>query len=847
LRTNKGILFRYLVLYTISGFVVVALETVWIRTLSLIIGNTVSAATAAICVFFVFAAIGNLLGGKIAKQTKQTALWYGSAEILFAVTALLLYPCSSFLPLANSITGFSALLNYISSAIILVAIPSLFAGISLPLLLQTFVWRSDARTGTGGLLYAGNLLGAATGVIAGGILLPMAYGYRSTIIIISILGILEGLLAILWRKHTINDDPDKSEISNKKPKKVATETSPEISAAGGYIILVASGCLGLGIELLILQYFRQFAIGSIYSVSAVLFTFLIGISAGSLCASLVSKTRFNSHQLLTFFLWASGLMCIVYTYVFHSILQNAVHHGGLIGSHDITLMKFASLTILKTTLIMLPLLICTGTIFPLAWEITEKRAVSQGSFFGKAVFVNKIGSALGAVLIPFAITPFLGLNPTLISIGFGFILIVVFLDIKFFAEMKKQISAIIIRLLAIFILILLCINIKSDLILSHSEKLLCSYNGAGSTTAVIEDDKNSRHIVLNHQYILNGTQHALTSQQNESWIPLMLTDHPGHVAFIGVASGISATAALDYPIAKLDAVEIIPDVVKAARTWFAPWNKALFEDKRSSVIIEDGRRVIAAATEKYDCVICDLVLPAGDATNDLYSKDFLTIVKNKLNNNGIFCLWLPMYQLNEEMAGIVLKTFASVYPCAIAVRGNLDPLQNILGLIGSSSPIDLSSETLQKRIASIPDSSVIRKSVFMRSEANFRLTLVGDLKAMQNNLSDSPITTDNNPVFAFRGPRPIPNGQILRALTYLKWASRIFSIKNFPSCNLGTTKADEIQAGLRAGNYYFAASVINLSIPVSPEAQIKRYKQTLEYLNTAKTLSPLSEVELNQD
>ena len=66
----------FMILYSLSGFAVMSMETIWIRTLALIIGNTVNAATAAICVFFIFAAFGNLIGGRLVHKTTKPAAWY---------------------------------------------------------------------------------------------------------------------------------------------------------------------------------------------------------------------------------------------------------------------------------------------------------------------------------------------------------------------------------------------------------------------------------------------------------------------------------------------------------------------------------------------------------------------------------------------------------------------------------------------------------------------------------------------------------------------------------------------------------------------------------------------------
>ena len=87
--------------------------------------------------------------------------------------------------------------------------------------------------------------------------------------------------------------------------------------------------------------------------------------------------------------------------------------------------------------------------------------------------------------------------------------------------------------------------------------------------------------------------------------------------------------------------------------------------------------------ETFDVITCDLFNPVREGTASMYSADFFKEALLQLNQDGVFCLWLPSYQLNRDTAGIIVSTFISVFPNAIMVRGNLDPLQPTIGLLGS--------------------------------------------------------------------------------------------------------------------------------------------------------------------
>ncbi len=72
----------------------------------------------------------------------------------------------------------------------------------------------------------------------------------------------------------------------------------------------------------------------------------------------------------------------------------------------------------------------------------------------------------------------------------------------------------------------------------------------------------------------------------------------------------------------------------------------------------------------------------------------------RLSEDGLFCLWLPLYQHDAQMAGTAIRTFTEVFPCVIAVRGNFDPLQPTMALLGSRKEFDLSQAYLKASLES---------------------------------------------------------------------------------------------------------------------------------------------------
>ncbi len=809
----------------------------WIHRIGLEIGNTCVSAAMVVSVFFISAALGNLTGCRLLRINKKPLTIYGISEICTGISSAILFPVASVLylyihPFANS-TTVTWPINLLY-ALSLAGIPAFFTGISFPAISDAFINTINHRTESGGKFYAGNLIGAAIGVIAGGIILPKYLGYTAAFFTISIIFIIIGITAIYYSRR-INADKNisaKTISTSKSKKKVVIEQKDERhinqntrTVVIGIAIIIGSGIFSIMLEMLIIAYFQQMATGSLYVISSILFAFILNLGIGSLLASTLRKKGISVVKLLSVMLIICGILALVYPLIFNFMLEQGIFRQN----------NQINYIVIISALILAPFLISVGTIFPLAWEMIETAAKHQGQAMGHASVLNKIGSAVGAIAGPFILVPVIGLTGAVMSAGCGYLVLAIFV------KPEKQIIRGI-----IFVAIIVCTWLTWGKMvpfkLQNGETLKAIYQGPDGVVGVVDDDTGSRHIVLNGTYTLNGTGRAYKSQQHESWVPLLFTPNPQRVTFIGMASGISADAALDFPISHLDAIELVPDVVKAAKQHFNKWNNRLFTDKRANVIINDGRYVISSSPKPYDTIIIDLLHPALEGTASLYSADFLSKVSGKLTPDGLCCLWLPLYQLNEELAGIILKTFINSFPSCIAVRGNFDPGQPIIGLIGANRPINISDEYLQHRLHSIKGNAGIKSSPFMRSTENARLLLLGDLKNISEDFKKYPQTTDNHPAFVYQSLKYIPENTVIRGIKLLYWFGNRFKSPEFPSCYLGNTPADKPFRGINAGNNYYAASVFRMPLNDDIINSTERNRTSQAYIIRARTIAPQTDI-----
>jgi spermidine synthase len=69
----------------------------------------------------------------------------------------------------------------------------------------------------------------------------------------------------------------------------------------------------------------------------------------------------------------------------------------------------------------------------------------------------------------------------------------------------------------------------------------------------------------------------------------------------------------------------------------------------------------------------------------LYSREYYEDALTRLTPGGMMSQWLPIYQLPQEAADLILRTFVQVFPHVLLFRG----IQEELILVGSRVPVSM--------------------------------------------------------------------------------------------------------------------------------------------------------------
>jgi spermidine synthase len=130
------------------------------------------------------------------------------------------------------------------------------------------------------------------------------------------------------------------------------------------------------------------------------------------------------------------------------------------------------------------------------------------------------------------------------------------------------------------------------------------------------------------------------------------------VLVIGLGTGYTPQAALQLGARHVTTVEINPAVVPASE-FFA--GKQLEADPRWSIVIDDARAHILTSPETYDVITSEPSWPLSANVAPLFTKEFMSAAKSRLNKDGVFCQWLPNYLLAEADVKMMYKTMRQVF------------------------------------------------------------------------------------------------------------------------------------------------------------------------------------------
>ena len=277
---------------------------------------------------------------------------------------------------------------------------------------------------------------------------------------------------------------------------------------------------------------------------------------------------------------------------------------------------------------------------------------------------------------------------------------------------------------------------------------LYSYEDALNITHVVEQPDGQRILLADLQRMDASSEPAsVHSQRNQARLPLVLHPQAKSILFLGLGTGISASASLGYSGLERTAVELSQGAIDAAGQWFAKVNNNVTQS--TQIIRDDARRFLKINDATYDVIVGDLFHPDLVGRSALLSRQQFQRAKRRLNKNGIFVQWIALNQFDKESLDIVLRTFKRVFPDAVLF---LDAFR--LALVG----VNGNFARLAESIAAISDMDPEKQPLALGGESVH--TWYGRYWGKINISENGEIQDEWNPKIEFRLPQARYSGEM---------------------------------------------------------------------------------------
>ena len=178
-------------------------------------------------------------------------------------------------------------------------------------------------------------------------------------------------------------------------------------------------------------------------------------------------------------------------------------------------------------------------------------------------------------------------------------------------------------------------------------------------------------------------------------VPMLLRPESERALVIGLGSGVTCGAVVCHPTLRhLDAVEILPEVVAAAGL-FASRNDHVLEDRRLKLVVDDAKSFLQLSKETYDVIISEPSNPWMSGVAGVFSREFYQSCRSHLRPDGLMVQWIHLYENNDAVLDLVMRTFGSVFPSLSVWQSR--PLDLIL--VGAGQPPTINFEAMATRLA----------------------------------------------------------------------------------------------------------------------------------------------------
>ena len=617
----------YFLFFFVSGFCGILYEIVWLRLAMAQFGVTSALVAIVLSMFMAGLGLGSWGSGRLVRRYGDRAgalglRLYALAELLIGISALLVPLELQWGRALLEHTGLpSSGTYYLASGlwIALTIIPwCACMGATIPLAMESIKNNFERESsGSFSYLYLANVVGATAGAVIPLLLIEL-YGFRGTL---RVGAALNGSLAIAAFALSMRVGA-RHEAGASQPNAPAEMFGNQRRRS--LALLFATGLTSMGLEVVWIRQFTPYLGTMVYAFAAILALYLVSTLIGSKIYRLWSKKNSGEPALI----WLGLGFC-----AFLSLAAGDPH--------------FRILSLLRPVIGIAPFSMILGFVTPL---LVDGWSGGNPERAGTAYATNVVGCILGPLLSGFLLLPFVsehwviccfaipwlafGLNPQWLQ-----------------ATPQRRPQGVVPYALALLALQLVWVSKDYE---SQFPQHAVLRDSTATIVATTEDGQK--------QLLVNGV--GITSltpiTKMMAHMPMAFLNRPPQNALtICFGMGTTFRSLLSWGV-PTTAVELVPSVPRMF-SYYHPDGAQLLQSPLARVVIDDGRRYLERSSEQFDVIAIDPPPPIEAAGSSmLYSKEFYTILKQRLRPDGILQQWLP--EGDAVVRSAVARALAEAFP-----------------------------------------------------------------------------------------------------------------------------------------------------------------------------------------
>lgn len=426
---------------------------------------------------------------------------------------------------------------------------------------------------------------------------------------------------------------------------------------------------------------------TLYSVTTIVASFILGLGVGSLVAGKYTDRLKNPLQYFGLTQIIIGVYGILLLLVFPLLpdFYSMIYHA-TVPNYEL----FLSLQVLFSILLLIVPTTLMGSTLPLLLKTYSNDLKTIGLKVGKLDGSNSFGAMIGVLCAGFLMIPILGIQLTIVvtasinfTIGFGVLI-----------SEKKLRKWVVFPVIMVMIIVLIIFPAYEIEVLNSAVYInkqpqneyneIIFYDESAYASILVDRPAQAKEgavLKINGKIQCSSYERSVEGLNNLAHLPLNLYQDNFSVkptSALNVGLGCGTTAFELGKNVNTTTIEIDPSIVQAS--------KVFYDEIQHKLIIDDARNWLVRNDNTFDIIITE---PSDPYINNsiLFTKEYFKILEQSTTENGLVAQWIPVYLLTNYDFYIMYNTFHSVFPYVYGYEMESGSDSQVI-LIGSKVELD---------------------------------------------------------------------------------------------------------------------------------------------------------------